>query len=59
MFKKERTTIIKKSQTYKKTHTHIPKKKKERKKKRGKIIPDVKVILFWPRFVYLLLNTLE
>ena len=45
---KERTTIIKKSQSYTiKTHIHIP--KKEKKKKRGKIIPDVKVILFWPR----------
>ena len=31
---KERTTLIKKSQTYTiKTHTHIPKKKKEKKGK--------------------------
>ena len=50
MFKER--TIIKKSQTHtRKTHIHIPKKKKKKKgkKKRGKIIPDVKVILFWPR----------
>ena len=47
MFKER--TIIKKSQTHtRKTHIHIPKKKK-RKKKRGKIIPDVKLVLFWPR----------